>query len=388
MKQIAILGSTGSIGRQTLEVIRENSEKFKADLLIANDNADLLINQAITYKPTNIVIVNENKYEYVKEAVAKFGINVFTGKNAIVDNIIENNIDIVVTACVGFSGLIPTVKAIEANKTIALANKETLVVAGKLINDLLKINNSKILPIDSEHSAIFQCLVGEKQNEVERLILTASGGPFRKYNFTALENVSPQEALNHPNWNMGKKVSIDSASLMNKGLEVIEAHWLFRIPWQNIDVVIHPQSIIHSMVEFKDGSIKAQMGIPTMKLPIHYALNYPERIASKQYKLSFEKYNTLSFETVNKEVFRCLSIAYYCLKKLGNYPCIMNAANEIAVEAFLNERIKFTDIPSIIENIIPKIDYIKEPNLQDYFDTNNITRIKTLERIKKIESRK
>lgn len=385
MKNIAIIGSTGSIGQQTLEVIRDNYEKFHAELLIANNNADLLIKQALQFKPKTVVIANEDLYDYVKEALSNHDIEVCSGKKAIEETIVAENIDIVVTACVGFSGLVPTIKAIEANKIIALANKETLVVAGKLINELLKESNSKIIPVDSEHSAIFQCLTGEKSESIERLILTASGGPFRNYDLNALEKVTPQEALKHPNWNMGNKVTIDSASLMNKGLEVIEAHWLFGVSWKNIDVIIHPQSVIHSMVEFKDGSIKAQMGIPTMKLPIHYALNYPERTTSHNYKLSFEKYNTLTFEAPNRDVFRNLNIAYYCLKKSGNYPCILNAANEIAVESFLNERIKFTDIPEIIEKIIPKIDYIKEPSLQDYFNTNNITRIKTLERIKKLK---
>lgn len=381
MKKIAILGSTGSIGTQTLEIIRQFPEKFQAEVLIANKNADLLISQAIEFEPNIVVIVDTTKYKYVKENLQNYPIKVFTGENSVEQVVCINNVDIVLTATVGFSGLKATIKAIEANKTIALANKETLVVAGELIYNLLQKSKANIIPVDSEHSAIFQCLIGEKKESIEKLILTASGGPFKGKNFDFLKNVTVEQALKHPNWNMGAKVTIDSASLMNKGLEVIEAHWLFGMPDEKIEVIVHPQSIIHSMVEFKDGSIKAQLGIPSMKIPIQYALDYPNRSYSNKNKLSFEKYNNLTFEKPDLITFRNLKIAFDCLKIGGNAACIMNAANEIAVEAFLQKKIKFTDIPLLIENALEKIEFIKNPNLLDYLETDNITRIKTLEKI-------
>jgi 1-deoxy-D-xylulose-5-phosphate reductoisomerase len=382
VKRIAILGSTGSIGTQALEIIKEFPDKFQAEILIANSNVDLLIKQAIEFQPNIIVVVDESKYQFVKKSIEKYPIKVFCGNDSISQVVAFDTVDIVLTATVGFSGLLPTIKAIEANKIIALANKETLVVAGELIYEKLKNSNSVILPVDSEHSAIFQCLVGEKYESIEKLILTASGGPFRGKNYDFLEDVTPEQALNHPNWKMGNKVTIDSASLMNKGLEVIEAFWLFEMPVEKIDVLIHPQSVIHSMVEFKDGSIKAQMGVPTMKIPIQYAFDFPCRSFSDRNKLSFSKYNNLTFEEPDIKIFRNLQIAYNCLKRGGNSACIMNAANEIAVDAFLKKKIKFTDISNLIELALEKIEYIEHPNLQNYLETDNITRIKTLEFIK------
>ncbi len=384
-KRIAILGSTGSIGTQALDIIKDYPDLFVAEILIAGRNADLLIKQAIEHEPNMVVIADETKYTYVKEALKGYPVKVFAGEDAVSQAIAIDSVDIVLTATVGFSGLLPTIRAIEANKIIALANKETLVVGGHIINNLLQNSSSRIIPVDSEHSAIFQCLMGERSENVKKLILTASGGPFRGKNMEFLEKAAPQQALKHPNWSMGNKVTIDSASLMNKGLEVIEAYWLFGISADNIEVVIHPQSVIHSMVEFNDGSIKAQMGVPNMRIPIQFALDYPNRTYSEKNIFSFSHNSTLTFEEPDLKTFRNLQIAYDCLKKGGNAPCVMNAANEIGVELFLEGKIKFTDISVLIEEALENVDFIKNPDLKNCFQTDNITRIKTLELFKKIK---
>ena len=375
MKKIAILGSTGSIGTQALEVISENREAFSVETLTANNNADLLIKQAKIFKPNSVVIRNEEKYKLVNDALSSKGIKVYCGAKSIEDIVTSDSINIVLTAMVGYSGLIPTINAIKKRKTIALANKETLVVAGKIITDLAKEYGSKILPVDSEHSAIFQCLSGEVQNPIEKIFLTASGGPFRGENTEFLQNVTKKQALNHPNWVMGNKITIDSASLMNKGLEVIEAKWLFDLRADQIDVVVHPQSIIHSAVQFKDGSIKAQMGIPDMKLPIQYALGYPKRIKNNFKRFSFFDYPNLTFEKADRKTFKNLDLAYKALETGGNSPCILNAANEIAVEAFLNEKISFLKMSDLIANCMEKIIFVKNPDLEDLIATDSETRI-------------
>ncbi|MBB6107301.1 1-deoxy-D-xylulose-5-phosphate reductoisomerase [Mucilaginibacter lappiensis] len=374
-KNIAILGSTGSIGTQTLEVIRNNSNLFRAFLLTAHSNADLLIKQAIEFKPEYAIICDESKYQEVKTALTHLPIKVLAGHQAIVDTVTHHDIAVVLTAMVGFAGLEPTIAAIKANKDIALANKETLVVAGELVTGLAKQHNVKILPVDSEHSAIFQCLVGEEHNPVEKLILTASGGPFRGRGLDFLANVTREDALKHPNWVMGAKITVDSASLMNKGLEVIEARWLFDVGADQIDVVIHPQSIIHSMAQFKDGSIKAQMGLPDMKLPIQYALTYPNRIANDFKRFNFTDYPTLTFEKPDLDTFRNLSLAYAALKQGGNMPCIINAANEVVVAGFLSHSVSFLAMSTIIEECMQKINFIKQPTLTDYLNTDKETRI-------------
>ena len=375
MKKIAILGSTGSIGTQALEVISENREAFSVETLTANNNADLLIKQAKIFKPNSVVIRNEEKYKLVNDTLSSEGIKVYCGAKSIEDIVTSDSIDIVLTAMVGYSGLIPTINAIKKGKTIALANKETLVVAGKIITDLAKEYGSKILPVDSEHSAIFQCLSGEIQNPIEKIFLTASGGPFRGKNTEFLQNVTKKQALNHPNWVMGNKITIDSASLMNKGLEVIEAKWLFDLRADQIDVVVHPQSIVHSAVQFKDGSIKAQMGIPDMKLPIQYALGYPKRIKNNFKRFSFFDYPNLTFEKADRKTFKNLDLAYKALDTEGNSPCILNAANEIAVEAFLNEKISFLKMSDLIANCMEKIIFVKNPDLEDLIATDSETRI-------------
>ena len=374
-KNIAILGSTGSIGTQTLEVIRNNDNLFRAFLLTAHSNSDLLIKQAIEFKPEYAIICDESKYQEVKTALAHLPVKVLAGHQAIIDTVTHPDIAVVLTAMVGFAGLEPTIAAIKANKDIALANKETLVVAGELITGLAKQHNVKILPVDSEHSAIFQCLAGEEHNPVEKLILTASGGPFRGRNFDFLANVTPQDALKHPNWVMGAKITIDSASLMNKGLEVIEARWLFDVEADQIDVIIHPQSIIHSMVQFRDGSIKAQMGLPDMKLPIQYALTYPNRIANDFKRFNFTDYPTLTFEKPDLDTFRNLGLAYAALKQGGNMPCIINAANEVVVAGFLSHSVSFLAMSTIIEECMQKINFITQPTLTDYLNTDKETRI-------------
>ncbi len=374
MKKIAILGSTGSIGTQALEVISKNTDIFQVEVLTANNNADLLIEQAKKYQPNVVVIANEQKYNYVKNILDKLDIKVYAGQKAIAQIVEMDSIDIVLTALVGYSGLIPTINAIKAKKNIALSNKETLVVAGDLITRLALENNVNIYPVDSEHSAIFQCLVGEFQNPIEKIYLTASGGPFRTKTKAELENVTKIQALKHPNWDMGNKVTIDSASLMNKGLEAIEARWLFDIKPEQIDIIVHPQSIVHSIVQFTDGSMKAQMGVPDMKLPIQYALAYPQRIFSDFKRFNFLDYPQLTFEQPRKDVFRNLEIALNALKQGGNTACIMNAANEIVVDAFLQDKVKFLEMPDIIENVIQKFDFKNNLTLEEYVELDTETR--------------
>ena len=374
-KQIAILGSTGSIGTQALEVISEHSNLFEVEVLTANNNSKLLIEQAIKFKPNTVVIANEEKYKEVDEALFKLGIKVFAGQQSLEEVVEGENIDVVLTALVGYSGLKPTIRAIKAKKTIALANKETLVVAGDLITKLCLENGVKIYPVDSEHSAIFQCLVGETYNPIEKIYLTASGGPFRGRLRNDLLNITKAQALKHPNWEMGAKITIDSASLMNKGLEVIEAKWLFDLKAEQIDVVVHPQSIIHSAVQFEDGSIKAQLGVPDMKLPIQYALGFPERLKNTFKRFSFIDYPNFTFEKPDLETFRNLQLAYNAMEKAGNMPCILNAANEIAVAAFLKDKIGFLNMSDLIADCMEKITFVSNPTLEDYVATNKETRI-------------
>lgn len=365
-KTVAILGSTGSIGRQALEVIDENPELFEVYALTANNNSELLIEQAIKFEPEVVVIANESKYLDVKEALSKLPMKVFAGEDAIAQVAEMYPINIVLTAMVGYSGLKPTIKAIEAKKTIALANKETLVVAGELINQLALENNCPILPVDSEHSAIFQCLTGENLDNIEKIILTASGGPFRNKSIDELKAVTKVQALKHPNWSMGAKITIDSASMMNKGFEVIEAKWLFGLSPEQIEVVVHPQSIIHSMVQFCDGSIKAQMGLPDMKLPIQYALGYPNRITNIYSRLDFMQFNQLTFEAPDTNKFRNLAFAYDAMNKGGNMPCVLNAANEIVVDAFLQDKIGFLQMSDIIETTMAKSSFVPNPSYDNY----------------------
>ena len=380
-RHIAILGYTGSIGKQALEVIAAHPDVFVVEVLTSNNNADLLIEQAKKFQPNAVVIVDESKYQYVKNALEKELVKVYTGKESLSQVVSMEDIDIVLTALVGYAGLQPTLKAIEAGKTIALANKETLVVAGELVTTKAREQGVNILPVDSEHSAIFQCLIGEWHNPIEKIILTASGGPFRGKDAEFIKTITKAQALNHPNWKMGNKITIDSATLMNKGLEVIEARWLFNLKPEQIDVVVHPQSIIHSMVQFKDGSIKAQMGLPDMRLPIQFALGYPARLPSDFPRLDFDKLHTLTFEKPDIKTFRNLGLAYEALKNGGNMPCIVNAANEIAVEAFLNERISFTKISDIIEQSMNAVGFIAKPGYEDYVITDRLTRAKATELI-------
>lgn len=364
-KGIAILGSTGSIGTQALDVIASHPDKFELLVLSAENNADLLVSQAIRFKPDSVVISNPEKYNQVAEALAGEPIKVFAGKESLAQIVSHTDIDMVLTAMVGSAGLLPTMNAIKAGKNIALANKETLVVAGELITSLAMEHRVEIIPVDSEHSAIFQCLVGEFYNKIEKIYLTASGGPFRGYTKEQLKNVGPEQALKHPTWNMGAKITIDSASLMNKGLEVIEAKWLFGLEPEQIDVVVHPQSIIHSVVQFEDGSMKAQMGLPDMKLPIQYAFAFPQRIKSDFPRFSFFNYPNLNFEQADSKLFRNLAISYQALEKGGNVPCVMNAANEIAVDAFLNGRLGFLEMSDVIEETISAVEFIASPGLDD-----------------------
>lgn len=373
-KKIAILGSTGSIGTQALDIARANPDKIDIEVLTANSNADLLIAQALEFKPNHVVIADESKYQFVKESLYNEDIKVFAGSKSIEDMMEITSADMILTAMVGYSGLKPTIKAIENKKRIALANKETLVVAGELITKLCAENRVDLIPVDSEHSAIFQCLVGEDLNTIDKVILTASGGPFRGKKAIDLAEVTKAQALKHPNWSMGAKITIDSASLMNKGLEVIEAKWLFGLDKSQIDVVVHPQSIIHSMVEFNDGSIKAQMGLPDMKLPIHYAFFFPQRMPSDFKRLSFKDYNTLTFEEPDLETFRNLALAYHAMDKGGNLACILNAANEVAVDAFLHDKIKFLQIAELNEKCMNKVSFIQNPSLEDYVNTDSETR--------------
>lgn len=369
-KNIAILGSTGSIGTQTLDVISEYPDRLYPSLLTANRNVDLLIEQALKFKPRRVVIAQSDCYTKLRDTLAGEPIEVMCGQQAIADAAAADDVDIVVTAMVGYSGLAPTISAIKAGKTIALANKETLVVAGELITRLVKQYGSRLVPVDSEHSAIFQCLVGEDPESVDKLILTASGGPFRTRPKEELYGVTRVDALNHPNWSMGAKVTIDSASMMNKGFEMIEARWLFGIPSERIEIVVHPQSIVHSMVAYSDGSVKAQLGLPDMRLPIRYALNYPERLPSACRKMSVADYANLTFEAPDREKFPLLDMAFDAIHRGGNVPCALNAANEIAVAAFLADRIGFMQMPEVVAEAVARNRFIASPTYDDYVATN------------------
>lgn len=373
-RRIAILGSTGSIGTQALEVIKQHPDKLEVEVLTAHSNAPLLIRQAIEFMPNAVVISKESMYKRVLEALDPYDIKVYSGTASIEQVVEMESIDMVLVALVGWSGLKPTLRAIQAGKPVALANKETLVVAGEMVTRLAREKGVNIYPVDSEHSAIFQCLAGEFHNPVEKLILTASGGPFRGYDHDKLMQVTKDQALKHPNWNMGCKVTIDSATLMNKGLEVIEAKWLFSFDIDRIEVVVHPQSIIHSLVQFADGSIKAQLGLPDMRLPIQYALNYPDRLASQFPKFSFDQCLQFTFEKPDTRNFRCLNLAYEAMRKGGNMPCVMNAADEVAVHAFLREEISFLQIPELIEETMSKITHVNKPSLSDYEQTDSEAR--------------
>jgi 1-deoxy-D-xylulose-5-phosphate reductoisomerase len=385
-KRIAILGSTGSIGTQALEVVKAHPDSLEVEVLTAHCNADLLIQQALEYKPNSVVIGVDKLYKKVSEALQPHDIKVYAGDDSISQIVESNEIDIVLAAIVGFAGLKSTLKAIEAKKTIALANKETMVVAGQLVTKLAQENAVNILPVDSEHSAIFQCLVGEFHNPVEKIYLTASGGPFKGKNKEFLAKVTKQDALKHPNWEMGKKITIDSATLINKGLEVIEAKWLFALKPEQIDVIIHPQSIIHSFVQFQDGSMKAQMGLPDMKLPIQYAFTYPYRFKTDYPRFNFMDYPQLSFEKPDTTTFAGLNLAFEAMRKNGNMPCILNAANEVAVNAFLQDKIGFLQITDVIEACMQKISFVAEPSLEDYIQTDHETRIVSNELINKINN--
>jgi len=380
-KQIAILGSTGSIGTQALEVISENKSLFEVYALTANNNVDLLIAQSRKFMPEMVAIGNEDHYQVLKNALSDLPIKVFAGADSIAQVAEMTPIDIVLTAMVGYSGLKPTIHAIKAGKKIALANKETLVVAGEMICELASTYHAPIIPVDSEHSAIFQCLAGEGNNPIEKVILTASGGPFRTKSLHELEHVTSAQALKHPNWDMGAKITIDSASLMNKGFEIIEAKWLFGVTPDQIQVVVHPQSIIHSMVQFVDGSIKAQLGMPDMKLPIQYAFTYPERIKTNFPRFDFDACSQFTFEKPDEERFRNLAFAYYVMEKGGNMPCILNAANEIVVAEFLKDKIGFLQMSDIIEDVLAKSEFIAKPTYDDYVKTDEVVRILTKEMI-------
>jgi len=374
LKRIALFGSTGSIGTQALDVIRANSHLFEVEILTAQTNDELLIKQALEFKPNAVVIGDETKYQKVKEALDKTLTKVFAGEKALEEVADFDSYDMMLAGIVGFAGLKPTMKAVEKGKAVGLANKETLVVAGDLVMQKAVEKRAPIIPVDSEHSAIFQCLVGEGRNKIEKIILTASGGPFLGKKPNYLVNVKRDHALQHPNWSMGAKISIDSATLMNKGLEMIEAKWLFNLQPDQIQVVVHPQSIIHSMVQFEDGSIKAQMGLPDMKLPIQYAMAFPQRIKNDFPRLDFRKHTNLSFEEPDVKTFRNLALATEALYKGGNVPCVMNAANEIAVWAFLRNRIGFLDMTAMVEKTMEHIAFIKKPTLQEYFDSDGEAR--------------
>lgn len=378
-KNIAILGSTGSIGRQALEVIKANPDRFEVVALTANNSLDLLIEQACEFQPDMVAIANEQHYLQLKTALADLPIKVFAGNDAVAQIAEIDTVDVVLTAMVGYSGLKPTINAVKSGKTIALANKETLVVAGEIINELAHKHNSSILPVDSEHSAIFQCLTGEGNNPIDKIILTASGGPFRNISLNELKHVTSAQALKHPNWDMGAKITIDSASMMNKGFEVIEAKWLFGLKPEQIEVLVHPQSIIHSMVEFADGSIKAQLGMPDMRLPIQYAFTYPDRLKTDFPRVDFLQYPELTFEKPDTTRFRNLALAYKAMETGGNMPCILNAANEIVVAAFLKDKIGFLQMSDIIENVMLKATFIKKPSYEDYVETDKEARRITLE---------
>jgi 1-deoxy-D-xylulose-5-phosphate reductoisomerase len=380
-KGIAILGSTGSIGTQALEVISAYPEYFDLQVITAGKNADLLIEQALKYQPNTIVIGDENQYVKVKEALKDEDIHVYCGEDALCQVVESNEIHTVLTALVGYAGLKPTIHAINAGKTIALANKETLVVAGELITKLAKEKGVNIYPVDSEHSAIFQCIVGEFHNPIEKIYLTASGGPFRGFSSEQLRDVTLEQALKHPNWSMGAKITIDSASLMNKGLEVIEAKWLFGLTTEQIDVIVHPQSIVHSLVQFEDGSMKAQMGLPDMKLPIQFALTYPNRFKTDFQRFNFMDYPNLTFEAPNRSVFKNLDLAFRAMHENGTVACTLNAANEIAVDAFLNKKISFLEIAQLNENVVNSCINTPTPNYEDYVSSDFIARQKALELI-------
>ena len=381
-RRIAILGSTGSIGRQALDVISQHRDLFEVELLTANNSSELLIRQALESDANSVVICNEEKYGEVADALQPHGIKVFTGMKSICDLATGSNIDIVLTSMVGFSGLESTVAAVKAGKTIALANKETLVAAGAIVMDLAARHGSRILPVDSEHSAIFQCLMGSAGEDIEKIHLTASGGPFRTWNREQIAKATRAEALNHPNWSMGSKITIDSATMMNKGLEIIEARWLFGTPGDRIDVVIHPESIIHSMIEYADGSVIAQMGHPDMREAIQFAFSYPHRLTLNNRKLNFAELGSLSFQAPDIEKFPALGLAYEALDRGGNMPCVMNAANEAAVAAFLQERISFYDITAVVEECMNGADFASSPDLDTIFRTNEVTLRKAEEAIK------
>ena len=383
-RRIAILGSTGSIGRQALDVIRQHRDLFEVELLTANNSADLLIEQAIEFDANAVVICNEDHYKEVADALQPHYIKVFAGMQSVCDLVTGDNIDIVLTSMVGFSGLASTVAAVKAGKAIALANKETLVAAGQIVMDLAAKHHARILPVDSEHSAIFQCLMGSAGADIEKIHLTASGGPFRTWSRDEIAKATRAEALNHPNWSMGSKITIDSATMMNKGLEIIEARWLFGTPGDKINVVIHPESIIHSMVEYADGSVIAQMGHPDMREAIQFAFSYPERLTLDNVKLNFAEIGKLSFFAPDQEKFPALSLAYESLEKGGNMACIMNAANEAAVAAFLQERIGFYDITDVVKECMDGADFAVNPSLDDIFETNETTLAKAEEIIRRI----
>lgn len=380
-RHIAILGSTGSIGTQALEVMEAHPNAFVLEVLTAHGSGDLLIEQALKFKPNCVVIGKEELFKKVQDALFNEGIKVFAGADALAQVVQMEEIDIVLTALMGYAGLRPTLAAIEAGKHIALANKETMVVAGEIVTDLAKKKGVNIYPVDSEHSAIFQCLVGEFHNPIEKIYLTASGGPFRGKNREQLANVTKAQALKHPNWDMGAKITIDSASMMNKGLEVIEAKWLFGLKNEQIDVIVHPQSIIHSIVQFEDGSMKAQMGLPDMKLPIQFAIGFPNRLKSDFPRFNFMDYPQLTFEQPDKDTFRNLGLAFEALKQGGNQPCILNAANEIVVDAFLKDKVGFLQMSDIIEQSMQRVSFIKNPNYNDYVATDAETRVLALEMI-------
>lgn len=381
-KHIAILGSTGSIGRQALEVIEQHRDVFEVEVLTARNNIPVLIEQAKKFQPNAVVISDDQHYEDLKRGLEGEAIKVYAGENALASIVEMETIDIVLTALVGYSGLRPTIKAIEAGKPIALANKETLVVAGELVTRLAREKGVNIYPVDSEHSAIFQCMVGEFHNKIEKVILTASGGPFRGMKEKDLQHVKKADALKHPNWSMGDKVTIDSATLMNKGLEVIEARWLFGLRSDQVEVVVHPQSIIHSMVQFEDGSIKAQLGLPDMRLPIQFALSYPDRLKSDFPRFDFRNYPALNFEKPDTETFRNLALAFEALNRGGNMPCVLNAANEVAVAEFLKDRVGFLEMSAVVEQCLAKMAYIKNPSYEEYVETDRETRLKAFEIIK------
>ena len=378
-RKIAVLGSTGSIGSQTLDVISQHTDRFEAYVLAANNQIEKLIEQARRFLPEIVIIANKEKYSRLKAALADLPIKVYAGSEAIEQVVSDTQIDVVLTAMVGFSGLKPTIAAIRAGKTIALANKETLVVAGELITKLALENKTPVLPVDSEHSAIFQCLNGESHNRIDKILLTASGGPFRSFKKEQLKHVTTAQALNHPNWDMGVKVTIDSATMMNKGLEMIEAKWLFDVDPNKIEIVVHPQSVIHSMVQFEDKSVIAQLSLPDMRMPIQYALSYPERLNSTCEPLDIFKLSTFTFEKPDFDKFQNLRLSYEAIEKGGNMPCIMNAANEIAVDLFLNEKISFLQISRLIEQTMQKSVFITHPTLEDYIQTDDQARKTTLE---------